>query len=103
MKRTAYVLLLALGTSTSLLKASIGCLDCSWHLAQPFDSKNEHPVQCNCPCEKQYKLSPIRGKCPQCGHERYAQPFIIVGQAAVTKILDPKALEKAGYKQKKKK
>jgi hypothetical protein len=63
---------------------SPGCMDNSWHLERPFDTKEYHIVTrhigknqtyCPCPCRK---LSLIRGQCLECGHKHDVQPWIIV-------------------------
>lgn len=54
---------------------SIGCMDNSWHLAQPFDSKEYHYVKCNCPCRK---LGLARGECTECGHAHDFAPQYII-------------------------
>lgn len=79
------VLLLSLGLLTiAPVKASLGCLDNSWHLTQPFDAKEYHIVTrevgtsktyCPCPCRK---LSLSRGECMACGHKHDIQPWTIV-------------------------
>jgi hypothetical protein len=63
---------------------SPGCMDNSWHLARPFDTKEYHIVTRNvgrsktyCPCSCR-KLSLIRGECLECGHKHDTQPWIIV-------------------------
>lgn len=56
------------------LYASPDCLDNSKHLTESYDNKNYYYVAtsscgpCNCPCEKQYPISPDRGKCWKCHH-----------------------------------
>lgn len=67
MKRLAMLLAL---TVPLLLRASVDCMDTSYHLEVCCDTKELHEVECLCPCEKQYKLSPVRGECPKCGHYR---------------------------------
>ncbi len=59
------------------LQASPECVESSWHLARTFDNKNLHPVEptCNCPCQRVYKISRIRNKCLQCGHEAIVRPL----------------------------
>lgn len=68
----------------ALALASAGCMDNSWHLAKPFDSKEYHIVShkignheshCQCPCTK---MSFDRGKCLECGHKHDIQPWIII-------------------------
>lgn len=54
---------------------SIGCMDNSWHLTRPFDSKEYHYVKCNCPCRK---LNLARGECTECGHAHDFAPQIII-------------------------
>lgn len=51
------------------------CLDDSWHLERPFDNKEYHPVECNCPCRK---LNIARGECTECGHKHYFAPQVII-------------------------
>ena len=64
--------------------ASPGCMDNSWHLARPFDTKEYHIVtrdvgknKTYCPCQCR-KLSLSRGQCLECGHKHDIQPWIIV-------------------------
>jgi len=59
------------------LFASRECVESSWHLAQKPDYKNLHPVEptCTCPCQRVYKISRIRNKCLQCGHEAIERPL----------------------------
>ncbi len=63
---------------------SPGCMDNSWHLARPFDTKEYHMVtrdvgksKTYCPCSCR-KLSLSRGQCLECGHKHDMQPWIIV-------------------------
>jgi hypothetical protein len=68
---------------TTIAHAAPGCRDNSWHLARPFDNKEDHLVandccghtmHCQCPCKKlNYK-----GYCNDCGHFRYMQPWHII-------------------------
>ena len=69
MNNSRIFFLLLLATSTSIY-GSPACLDNSWHLEKRYDSKNFHSVDCNCPCEKQYKIMEYRGKCSKCEHFR---------------------------------
>lgn len=55
--------------------SSPGCMDNSWHLARPFDNKEYHYVQCNCPCRK---LNIARGECTECGHKHDFPPQYII-------------------------
>jgi hypothetical protein len=60
--------------STQLI-ACPDCLDNSWHLERPFDNKEYHRVECNCPCRK---LNIARGECLDCGHFHFFPPQIII-------------------------
>jgi len=62
----------------SHLHGRIGCMDTSSHLKTPYDYKNYRYVQCDCPCEKKYRVSLNRGVCPECGHYHAPQGFEIV-------------------------
>jgi hypothetical protein len=64
--------------------ASPGCIDSSWHMEKPFDTKEYHIVTrkvgkhetfCPCPCRK---LSLDRGQCLTCGHRHVMTPWTIV-------------------------
>lgn len=63
---------------------SPGCMDNSWHMKQPFDTKSYHVVSrnvgnsetyCPCPCKK---LTFDRGICLECGHAHDVQPWVII-------------------------
>lgn len=70
MKQLIIIATLYIGT----LYTAPGCLDNSYHLTQAFDYKNYHLVQCNCPCEKQYKILSKRAQCSKCLH--YRDPYV---------------------------
>lgn len=64
--------------TSHLLYAAPGCMDNSWHMSHPFDTKSYHIVAhpigtnqtfCQCPCRS---ISADRGICFECGH---AGPF----------------------------
>lgn len=69
--------LLVIFYPVSLLKAEIGCIDNSWHLAKAYDAKDYHLVQCNCQCSK-HPQSADRGQCQKCKHFRDPRPYIII-------------------------
>ncbi len=61
------------------LTAAPGCIDNSYHLTKLFDYKNYHYVSCNCPCQKQYKITSKQAQCQKCHHYRdpyYANPLV---------------------------
>lgn len=60
------------------LRGAPGCMDNSQHLAEKFDNKEYHYVQCNCPCQKLYELLADRAQCAKCFHYRVPQRMIIV-------------------------
>lgn len=60
------------------------CLDNSWHLEQAFDTKEYHPVECNCPCRK---LNIAQGECTDCGHKHFFAPQIIIRRPQPQKVL----------------
>lgn len=61
--------------TTSHVFSCPGCMDNSWHLQRPFDTKEYHPVECNCPCRK---LNIARGECTECGHKHFFEEQIII-------------------------
>lgn len=63
-----YGLVLLVFLMNPALQADMFCEDNSLHLAQYGDPHEYHHVQCNCPCEKMYKILPFRGQCTRCGH-----------------------------------
>lgn len=82
-------LLFALIVFVSLVQAEPGCMDNSWHLQRPFDSKDYHYVQCFCPCTKRHKILADRGKCTQCGHYREPKSFIIITEPEMDGKITP--------------
>jgi len=75
---TIKILCIFLLTTLGSLYGSPACIDNSWHLQKKYDAKNFHPVECNCPCEKQYKIMQYRGKCWKCEHFRVPQKIEVV-------------------------
>lgn len=59
-----YIFLIIYNNS-SILKASIGCMDHSFHMTKPCDRKELHYKRCNCPCRK---IIDQKGLCLYCGH-----------------------------------
>ena len=84
------LLLLIVFLIGSRLFGSLDCIDNSRHLATRYDYKEYHAVQCNCQCEKQYKISPDRGKCIKCHHYRVPRPFIIISENDVQSVMQSK-------------
>lgn len=87
MKYANYGTTILLFIATNLY-TEYGCMDTSYHCAQPNDPKQYHMVTgadggpCSCPCSKycaKYRCSSLaRGKCPVCGHYRVPRSFVIV-------------------------
>lgn len=84
MKRIIFLLFILSLSKDAQIFASPGCMDDSWHMTRPFDSKEYHIVThkvgkdetcCQCPCRK---LSLARGECLACGHKHDIQPWIII-------------------------
>lgn len=73
MKIIAKILIVMGSFFFQLTYAEIGCLDTSYHLAQPFDHKNYHFVSCNCPCSK--KVIENRNQCIECKHFHLPNPW----------------------------
>lgn len=76
------IFLCILATLKSL--ACPGCMDNSWHLARPFDTKEYHPVECNCECRK---LNIARGECLDCGHKHFFEPQYIIRRPGAQKTV----------------
>ncbi|HSW73612.1 MAG TPA: hypothetical protein VLG71_00485 [Candidatus Limnocylindria bacterium] len=76
------------------LRASIGCLDNSWHLQKRYDSKEYHPVKCTCACEKEHKIYHDRNRCSKCMHFHDAKPVMVISKETRPKI-DPLLIKKA--------
>ena len=56
MKNRMYIItMLIIGmldiATTGTVKAKVGCMDDSKYLAEKFDTKELHYVECNCPCK----------------------------------------------------
>lgn len=66
--------------STTSLKSQFGCMDDSKYLAEKFDTKELHYVQCHCSCPQGQIVQP-HNQCLDCGHY-HAKPAweIIKGQ-----------------------
>jgi hypothetical protein len=75
MKMNKYFIASLLLCISGKIYAKIGCMDNSYHLTQPFDSKNYHFVACNCPCE--ITVIKNRGKCLKCLHFHQASTLHI--------------------------
>lgn len=73
-----YSLLCIITLLSTSIYAAPGCMDNSYHLTQKFDNKEYHYVQCNCPCEKEYKIMPARAQCAKCLHCRVPKSMIFV-------------------------
>jgi len=91
-----------------ILYSSPDCLDNSHHMEEKYDSGGYYSVAkskhgpCYCPCEKQYKLSPDRGKCWNCGHYRVPRPLVLnpaPAQVLDAKIINVKKLKARAKKQ----
>lgn len=56
--------------SPQIMHAAVGCMSTSTPLTEPYDSKQLHYVQCNCPCGSsgRYEILSRRGLCRECGH-----------------------------------
>jgi hypothetical protein len=83
-----YAVLLLVGTVSQALNARIGCMDNSKHLSEPFDTKEYHYVQCNCPCT--YHNSRERNLCIMCQHV-HMDPRIEVIESQSVAIHEPSA------------
>lgn len=57
------------------LDAKVGCMDNSYHLSEPFDNKDYHYVECNCPCKTQLDE---RNMCVECRHYHEPKPWVVV-------------------------
>ena len=94
MKKT---LLLTLSLLSTPLFAGPYCMDNSEHLAQSYDNKEWHSVECDCNCQKE----PIKGgKCIECQHLQEARPFTIVRTSTIktvqqNKIQGPQTVKEA--------
>lgn len=89
-KITSYFLLILL--SSQILNARIGCLHNSYEGERKYDHKEYHPVACNCPCEKEYKIH-ADGTCSKCGH-RHSYIFIQQQHTSPTKSINVARLKK---------
>ena len=72
MKQAIIFLLLMSGGICVHLQARIGCRDNSWHMQKKYDYKQDHAVECLCPCPEKM------GRCQQCRHYHEAQPWVII-------------------------
>ncbi len=67
-----FILLLSASIIYNYGEARLGCRDNSWHLQKKYDYKQDHAVECLCPCPE------TMGRCPKCQHYHEAKPWIIV-------------------------
>lgn len=68
MKR--HIFILSILCRAHVLIGAPGCMDNSYRLTQQYDTKDYHYVDCNCPCEKRYKIINRKSTCSKCGHYR---------------------------------
>jgi len=71
MKHSAIFVLLMSGICI-YLQARMGCRDNSWHMQKKYDYKEDHAIECFCPCPEKM------GRCLQCHHYHEAQPWVII-------------------------
>lgn len=91
----ALLLLLPCG-SAQVLHAAVGCMSTSTSLTTPYDSKQLHYVQCNCPCGSsgRYEILSRRGLCRECGHYHALKRMQILtkSKAAIASFLAKRPL-----------
>ncbi len=70
-----YSIILALSVfmlCATSLNAKYGCMDTSMHLSQRFDTKTEHFVSCDCPCDEYAQVPGKQNQCMKCSHLHHA-------------------------------
>ena len=72
MKQTTIFFLLISEIICVNLQARLGCRDNSWHMQKKYDYKQDHAVECLCPCPEKM------GRCQQCRHYHEAQHWVII-------------------------
>lgn len=79
-KQLFFITILFLTNIPSIpLFARIGCRDNSWHMQKKYDAKEDHAVECYCPCPA------TTSRCFDCSHYHTPQPWeIIQNDAQVT-------------------